>query len=91
MAWWVPRSPRLDAAAVTVAIDVGFTRTAKVTRWLWLVAVVPWTAHAAGTAAPPGAGTILQDLKPLAPPAPSPDQPGLQIEQPQGRRALPFW
>jgi hemolysin activation/secretion protein len=48
------------------------------------MAAVPWAVHAAGPVTPPGAGTILQDLAPLAPPAPSPGQPGLQIEQPGG-------
>jgi len=40
--------------------------------------------HAAAPATPPGAGTFLQEVTPLAPPAPPPDQPGLQIEQPVG-------
>jgi hemolysin activation/secretion protein len=49
-----------------------------------LVALSPFAARAASPPAPPGAGTILQDLKPREPPAPSADQPGLDIEQPSG-------
>ncbi len=37
----------------------------------------------------PGAGTILQDIKPLEPPAPSQNEPGLQIEQEGGAAAPP--
>ena len=55
---------------------------------IWLVAEFPWGAHAATPPAPPGAGTILQEAQPVTPPAPAPDQPGLQIEQP-GASAIP--
>jgi hemolysin activation/secretion protein len=53
-----------------------------------LVGLSPFAVQAAGpvTVGPvtPGAGTILQDIKPLAPPAPSQNEPGLQIEQEGG-------
>jgi hemolysin activation/secretion protein len=52
-----------------------------------LVALSPLAARAAGPVVP-GAGTLLQDLKPLEPPAPSDSEPGLQIEQ-GGRPTLP--
>lgn len=58
-------------------------------RTLWLFAAIPWAVHAAAPPAPPGAGTFLQDLKPLAPPAPESDQPELQIEQPGGTTLPP--
>jgi hemolysin activation/secretion protein len=45
-----------------------------------LLATVCALGHAAESP-PPGAGTILQELKPLAPPTPSPAEPGLTIEQ----------
>jgi hemolysin activation/secretion protein len=45
------------------------------------------TVYAAGPVAP-GAGTLLQELKPVEPPAPSENEPGLQIEQ-QGGAMLP--
>jgi hemolysin activation/secretion protein len=48
-----------------------------------LVALSPFAARAAGPVVP-GAGTILQDLNPLEPPAPSASEPGLRIEQPGG-------
>jgi hemolysin activation/secretion protein len=53
-----------------------------------LLALFPFAAHAAGPVTP-GAGTILQGIKPLEPPAPSPDEPGLQIEQPGGTTLPP--
>jgi hemolysin activation/secretion protein len=53
-----------------------------------LVALFPCAVHAAGPATP-GAGTLLQGIKPLEPPAPSPDEAGLQIEQPEGATLPP--
>jgi hemolysin activation/secretion protein len=53
-----------------------------------LAALFPFAVHAAGPVVPPGEGTILQDIKPLAPPAPSQNEPGLQIEQ-EGGTTLP--
>lgn len=53
-----------------------------------LVASFPLIVQAAGPVTP-GAGTILQGIKPLEPPAPSPDEPGLQIEQPGGATLPP--
>jgi hemolysin activation/secretion protein len=57
-------------------------------RAVLLVGFSPIAVHAAGPVTPgpvtpitPGAGTILQELNPLAPPAPSQNEPGLQIEQ----------
>jgi len=71
------------------------TRTAKALRAVLLSALSPFAVHAAGPVAPapgtpiaPGAGTILQELKPLEAPAPSQNQPGLQIEQ-HGEETLP--
>jgi hemolysin activation/secretion protein len=52
-----------------------------------LVALSPFAARAAGPVVP-GAGTLLQDLKPLEPPAPSENEPSLQIEQ-EGGATLP--
>jgi hemolysin activation/secretion protein len=52
-----------------------------------ILASFPFAARAAAPVIP-GAGTILQDLKPLEPPAPSENEPGLQIEQ-QGGAPLP--
>jgi hemolysin activation/secretion protein len=51
-----------------------------------LVALSPCAVHAAGPVVP-GAGTILQDIKPLEPPAPSQNEPGLQIEREGGAAA----
>ncbi len=45
-----------------------------------LVALAPWAAQSAG-APPEGAGTILQQIQPVTPPAPSSTGTGLQIEQ----------
>ncbi len=64
-----------------------------------LLLILPCGAHAgtptpAGSLAPaatsvvPGAGTLLQDLKPVEPPAPSRSESGLTIEQ-QGNANLP--
>jgi hemolysin activation/secretion protein len=52
-----------------------------------LAALSPFAVHAAAPVVP-GAGTLLQDLKPLEPPAPAENEPGLQIE-PQGGATLP--
>ena len=63
-------------------------------RAVLLVGFSPFAVHAAGPVVPaagpvtPGAGTILQEVKPLEAPAPSQNQPGLQIEQ-QGQETLP--
>jgi hemolysin activation/secretion protein len=56
----------------------------KPLRAVLLVAISPLAAHAASPPVTPGAGTILQDIKPLEPPAPSQNEPGLQIEQEGG-------
>jgi hemolysin activation/secretion protein len=54
----------------------------KPLRAVLLVGLAPFAVHAAGPVTPPpGAGTILQEIKPLEPPAPSPNQLGLQIER----------
>jgi hemolysin activation/secretion protein len=67
----------------------------KLSRAVLLVALSPFAVHAAGPGTPgantpvtPGAGTILQDIKPLEPPAPSQNEPGLQIER-EGSATLP--
>jgi hemolysin activation/secretion protein len=67
----------------------------KSLRAVLLVGLFPFAVHAAGPITPapstpitPGAGTILQEVKPLEAPAPSQNQPGLQIEQ-QGKEKLP--
>jgi hemolysin activation/secretion protein len=52
----------------------------KPLRAILLVGLCPFAAHAAGPVTP-GAGTILQEIKPLEPPAPSQNEPGLQIER----------
>lgn len=54
----------------------------------WFFTLLPLIVQAAGPVAP-GAGTILQGINPLEPPAPAPDQPGLQIEQPGGAKLPP--
>jgi len=53
-----------------------------------LAALSPFAVHAAAPVVP-GAGTILQELKPVEPPAPSQNEPGLQIEQPGGATLPP--
>lgn len=55
----------------------------------WMVALLVGSPlPAAAQTAPPGAGTILQELKPLEPPAPSSVEPGLTIPQ-QPKASLP--
>jgi hemolysin activation/secretion protein len=54
----------------------------------FLPLLFPLVAQAAGTVAP-GAGTILQQVKPVEPPAPSSNGTGLKIEQGEGAKLPP--
>jgi hemolysin activation/secretion protein len=57
----------------------------KLLQAILLVGLAPFAIEAARPAAvgpvTPGAGTILQDIKPLAPPSPSQNEPNLQFER----------
>jgi hemolysin activation/secretion protein len=76
---------RMTESAIGPSTAVALARTMKgrlATVVVALLAVAPFPAN--GQTAVPGAGTMLQDIRPLQPPAPSTTQPGLTLpEAPQ--------